>query len=118
MAFRSLRFFFKNPINRYFGLANAAFVAAQIIALVWKMNPEPTQVFLHYTTYLGVDFVGARYLVYLIPLGGIFCTVFNTGAAWYISKKDIFSAYLLIIGTTLINMLLLVYAILLIRLNA
>lgn len=115
---RSIRFFFKNPINRYFGLANVALVFAQTIALVWKMNPESAQVFLHYTTYLGVDFVGAGYLVYLIPLGGLFCTILNTCAAWYISKKDMFSSYLLIIGTALINILLLVHAILLIRLNA
>lgn len=115
---RSIRFFFKNPIHRYFGLANVALIAAQIVLLVWKMKPDSPQVFLHYTTYLGVDFVGAGYLVYLIPFGSLFCAILNTTLAWYVSKKDMFSAYLLTIGATLITALLLVHTILLIRLNA
>ncbi|MDO8505177.1 MAG: hypothetical protein Q7S48_01170 [bacterium] len=115
--FPSMRFFLKKPINRYFGLANVIIIAVQIIALVWKMKPNQTQVFLHYTTYLGVDFVGAAYLLYGIPLGALFCTILNTAGAWYISKKNMFSAYLLIVGAFLINILLLVHAILLIRLN-
>ncbi len=114
---RSMRFFLKNPVNRYFGLVNAALIGAQIAVLVWKMEPGNAQVFLHYTTYLGVDFVGSAYIMYGIPLGGIFCTILNTAGAWHISKKDMFFAYLITTGTVLINILLLVHAILLIRLN-
>lgn len=115
---RDLRFFFKDPINRYFGLGNVALIVAGIFVLVFKMEAGSAQVLLHYTTYLGVDFIGAGYLIYLIPLGGATGAILNAILAWYAGKQDRFVAYLLMIGSALVNILLFVQIILLIRLNA
>lgn len=115
---RELRFFFKDPINRYFGVGNVVLIAAGILVLVFNMEAGSAQVLLHYTTYLGVDFIGAGYLIYFIPLGGAICAILNTLLAWHAGRQDRFVAYLLMIGSALVNILLFVQIILLIRLNA
>lgn len=115
---RGLRFFFKDPFVRYSGILCVIFIAGQILILAWGIKPKSEPIFLHYTTYFGVDFVGAWYLVYGIPLGSLILSGLNFGIAFALVRTDKVLSYLLPSWTLILLALLTTQSVLLTRLNA
>ena len=115
---RAIRFFFKDPFVRYAGILCAVFIVGQILILAFGIKPKAEPIFLHYTTYLGVDFVGAWYLVYGIPLGSLMLSILNFGVAFALVRIDKVLSYLLPAWTLFLLLLLTIESFLLIRLNA
>lgn len=115
---QTIRFFFRDRIVGYCAGLTVVFIVAQIVILALKIRASDAAIFLHYTTYLGVDFVGAWYLSYLIPLASALVAKLNTALAIHLRKKDTFAGYVLLIGSVLFSVLMLVYVILLTRLNS
>ena len=114
---RDIRFFFKNQLLLYPILFAGMLTLAQVIVLFIGIPRADEPIFLHYTAYLGVDFIGAWYLVYLIPLGRICAVALNGAVAYFLGRQDIFWGYLLVIAAALTAALLLLYSVLLVRLN-
>ena len=115
---REIRFFFKDPFVRYAGILCAVFIVGQILILAFGIKPKAEPIFLHYTTYLGVDFVGAWYLVYGIPLGSLILSILNFGFAFALVRIDKVLSYLLPSWTLFLLLLLTIESFLLTRLNA
>ncbi len=115
---RSLRFFFKDPFVRYAGIVCACFVVGQVVILALGIKQKAEPMSLHYTTYLGVDFVGAWYLVYGIPLGSLIISALNFGLAFVLVRTDKVLSYLLPSWTLFLLALLTIQSVLLTRLNA
>lgn len=113
-----VRPFFKDTLIRYSALAAVIFIAAQATVLSFGIKPSVAPIFLHYTTYLGVDFVGAWYLAYLIPITSFVFVILNSILAYLLSRKDILFGYFLMVASALLSALFLIHAILTVRLNA
>lgn len=84
----TLRFFLKDPLIRY-PLA-AAFILAilQIIVIAVRIKPQAEPIFLHYTTYFGVDLVGAWYLLYAVPAMSILISVINAVLSNMLARRN------------------------------
>lgn len=115
---RKLGVFLKDPILKYSALAAGVFIVAQIIVLIFGIKPSEEAIFLHYTTYLGVDFLGVWYLVYFIPLVSLLFFLLNGIVTFYLMHKEKLLGYLLMIGPALVGGFLLIQSILLVMLNA
>jgi len=115
---RELKFFFKKPLIKYPAAVAAIFSLVQVVALIIRIKPSTEPIYLHYTTYLGVDFVGAWYLAYLLPVASFFCAIVNTVLAFTLVKRDALLAYILTVGAAIVALLLCIQTILIIRLNA
>src|SRR3989338_8219107 len=99
---REFRFFFKNAIVKYSVAGAKLFTVAQVIILIVKIKPAREPIFLHYTSYLGVDFVGMWYLMFLTPFASLLFTVVNITLAFRIRGKDQLLPFFLQIGKALI----------------
>lgn len=115
---RGVRFFFKDALVKYLVFAAIVFVLAQVVLLAFYIRPTSTPISLHYTTYLGVDFIGAWYLVYLFPTVSLLFSLANLGLAYGFMRKDKLLSYLLLIGATFCAALFFVQSILIVRLNS
>ena len=113
-----LRFLFRDQLIKYSVLTALLFVIAQIFVLVFGIKPQAEPVFLHYTTYLGVDFIGAWYLAYLIPIMGAVFIGVNLGVVYVFLHKDKLLWYILTVSSALLNLLLLIHAVLLVIINS
>ena len=116
--FRDIRFFLKDAIVKYSVLSAMLFIVAQLAVLIIKIRPSDKGIFLHYTSYLGVDLVGAWSSMYFVPLANLLTLTLNSALAYRISRKDKVLGYLLALGSALLSLLLLIYVILIARLNA
>lgn len=110
--------FLKDSIIKYTVLAAMVLIIAQIITVVLGIKPAEEAISLHYTTYLGVDFLGAWYLVYLIPIASFLFLVLNGIFAFYLIHREKLLSYLLMIGAVLAAVFLLIQAVLLVMLNS
>ena len=115
---RELRFFFKDVIVRYAVIVAGVLVLAQAVVLLVSIVPKDEPIALHYTSYLGVDYLGAWYLAYGLPMGSLVVSALNLALAYVLAKRDKLLSHFLVIGTVLVSALLLVQVALLARLNA
>lgn len=113
-----LKMLLKDVIIKYSALLAILFILVQIAVLIFGVRPREEPVFLHYTTYLGVDFIGAWYLVYLVPLTSVIFFALNMGLIRALARKDGILKHILIIGSALISVLLLIQTILLVMINS
>lgn len=116
--FVKLRFLFRDQVIKYSVLTALLFVIAQIGVLVFGIKPQTEPIFLHYTTYLGVDFIGAWYLAYLIPIMGVIFIAINLGIVYVFLHKDKLLWHILTVSSALLNLLLLIHAVLLVIINS
>ena len=63
--------------------------------LFWQISPQDEMIFLHYNILFGVDYVGPRWGIALLPITGLVIIVFNAALGWYFYNKDKFISYLL-----------------------
>ena len=115
---RDLRFFFKDTWILYATLIWGLLILAQLVVLLISIVPKDEPIALHYTSYLGVDYLGAWYLAYGLPVGSLVVGALNLALAYVLAKRDKLLGHLLVIGTVLVSVLLLVQVALLVRLNA
>jgi len=115
---RDLRFFFRDRIVYYSAIVAVIFIVAQVLLLQLNIKPRSEPVSLHYTTYFGVDFIGAWYLLYLIPLLGFGLAILNLTLAFVFAKHDKLLSYILILTIIFALLLLTIHTALLIRINA
>ena len=113
-----LNFLFKRPVFKYSLILIGILVIAQVLILTFGIKQREGQLFLHYTTYLGADFLGAWYLIYGIPFVSLVLALLNATLAHYLGKKEILLGYFFIIGSVIITLLLLIHALLIVLLNA
>jgi len=78
-----------------------------IMCLGIKPTTEP--VILHYSVYFGIDLIGQRYKVFLVPAVGSFIFLINFSLAVFFYKREKLISYLLS-AITFFLMLLLVFA--------
>jgi len=115
---RNLRFFFKDSVVLFSLVSIFLLTLAQLITLFINIKPKAEPIFLHYTTYFGVDFIGAWYLVYGLPLASLVIGLFNTGLAYLLVRREKVLGYVLLISSVLVSVLLLIVALLVVRLNS
>lgn len=115
---RNLRFFFKDTLIRYTAIISGVLIIAQLVVLFVGIAPKDEPIALHYTSYLGVDYLGAWYLAYLLPMGALVVSALNFVLAYVLAPSDKLLGTLLVIGTVMISALLLVESLLLARLNS
>ena len=111
-------FFFRDRIVYYSAIVAVIFIVAQVLLLQLNIKPRSEPVSLHYTTYFGVDFIGAWYLLYLIPLLGFGLAILNLTLAFVFAKHDKLLSYILILTIIFALLLLTIHTALLIRINA
>ena len=58
--------------------------------IVWQIRPQTEPIFLHYNILFGVDFIGAWWKVYSIPLTGLVILIANFLIGWILFNKDKF----------------------------
>lgn len=116
--FVKLRFLFRDQIVKYSLFLALLLNIAQVLVLIFGIKPQAEPIFLHYTTYLGVDFIGAWYLVYLIPIVSLMFVAINLGIVYVFLHKDKLLWHILTVSSALLNALLLVDAILLVIINS
>lgn len=97
-----VRFLLKDPLIRYPLLVVGGLVVAQFAVLLFGLPSAKASISLHYTTYLGVDWVGLGYLAYLLPVGSLILGLLNTILAYRIATQDKMLAYLLVAGSVLV----------------
>lgn len=114
---RAIRFFFKNNFLRYGSIAVGLLTLLQVIIIVSRIKPASDPISLHYTTYLGVDFVGAWYLVYVLPITSLIFSVINFILAFVLFERDKLLSYILIGAAIIFSGLFLAQSILVVRLN-
>lgn len=85
--------------------------------LAFRIPPQSEQVFLHYNILFGVDFVGAWWNVYLLPLTGLFVFIVNFVIGWLLFNKDKFITIILQTVNLISQIFLLIVAALLVFLN-
>lgn len=116
--FRSLRLFSKDPLIRYSLLATGVLIFAQLVVLTIGIKERGEPISLHYTTRFGVDFVGAWFLAYLLPLGSLFVLMLNASIAYYLIRYERLLGYFLTVGAAFVAALLLIQSVLIVRLNS
>ena len=114
---RDFRFFFKDAVIRYATVIGGLLILAQLVVLLVNIVPKDEPIALHYTSYLGVDYLGAWYLAYGLPMGSLIVGVLNLALAYVLARRDKLLSHLLVIGAALVSALLLVEVALLVRLN-
>lgn len=115
---RDLRFFFRDKIVYYSAITAVIFIVLQVLLLQINIQPRSEPLSLHYTTYFGVDFIGAWYLLYLIPLISFGLGILNLVLAFILAKYDKLLSYILMFALVFVSLLLTIHTALLIRLNA
>ena len=115
---RNLRFFFKDPFIRYPAAAAAIFIVAQVLVLVRGVKFRGEPIYLHYTTYLGVDFVGAPALAYLFPFAGLVAGLLNFGLAYRLTRQEKLLGYFLSLGTAIVCALFLLQVVSIVQRNS
>ena len=85
--------------------------------LIWHIRPQTDPIFLHYNILFGVDFIGAWWQVFYLPLSGLVIIGVNFFVGWSLFNRDKFIALLLQAASVLGNIFLLVTAALLVFLN-
>ena len=74
-------------------------------------------IFLHYNILFGVDYVGPRWGMALLPITGFVIIIFNAALGWYFYNKDKFISYLLNFIALLSQIFLLISGSILVFLN-
>ncbi len=115
---RTWGIFFRNPFIKYSLIGTGVLIVVNFLVLGIGIEPSADPIFLHYTTYLGVDFVGVWYLVYLIPVSAFIIGMLNAVLAYFFARRDILFAQLFTATSTLVTIFLLIYSILIVRLNS
>jgi len=115
---RNIRFFYKEDLIRYPAIVSGFCIIFQIVLIALTLSPKGESISLHYTTYFGVDFIGARYLIYGIPAIAFFISVGNAALGLVMStRNEKLFAYMLSVGAAVISLLLTLAVLLLLRLN-
>lgn len=111
------RFLLKDNWIKYPIITSGALILAQIVMLFFGIKQKSEPISLHYTTYLGVDFIGAWYLTFLLPLASIVFVILNVAVARMTAKKNKMLGYIAVAGAGIAVLLFFVQTIFLIRLN-
>lgn len=115
---RDFRFFLKEDLIRYPAIVSGCAIVIQIVLIALTLSPTGDSISLHYTTYFGVDFIGARYLMYGIPAIALLISASNAALAYIMStRNEKLFAYMLSVGAAVISLLLTLAVLLLLRLN-
>lgn len=85
--------------------------------LGWNIRAQADPIFLHYNILFGVDFIGAWWWVFYLPLTGLVIIGVNGLIGWALFHKDKLIALLLQAVSVLSSIFLLVTAALLVFLN-
>ena len=75
------------------------------------------QVFLHYTILFGVDQIGERGQIFLVPLVGFGLLVLNFLLGWVLYRKDWFYSYALVGIGVILNIYVVISSVLVVFLN-
>lgn len=117
MLFQTLRFFLKDlALSFSFGAAILLNLGMWIFLFAVMRNPS-AQAFLHYTVYFGIDWTGAGYQMFFLPLSGMMVGIGNNILATIAYKNYRILAYFLASTTVTLQVLLFAEALLLWRLN-
>lgn len=88
----SLKLFLKDKLILILLSANLLSVLGLFFYLFFSFQKlEDTTVFLHYTVHLGVDLIGSKSQLYLLPLGAFLIVLFNCTLAYflYLNQKNL-----------------------------
>lgn len=82
-----------------------------------KNRADNSSVILHYNIYLGVDFLGEWYKIFIIPTLGLAILVINFVLSYFLYHKERFLSYFLTGISGLVQIILLLAAIMIIEAN-
>ncbi len=85
--------------------------------LLWFISPVEEPIFLHYNVLFGVDYIGEWWRVYTLPLVGLVILLVNGILGWSLASRDLVIAYIVNTVACICQILLLVMAILVVRIN-
>lgn len=111
MAFLS---YFRNPVWLLFGASLLLNVILWVLAAT-TFPKDTSATILHYTSGVGIDFIGESRQIYILPAIGLFLLSGNTVLAHLVKRSSPRAAWVLWLGTPAVEIILLVsYAVLLI----
>jgi hypothetical protein len=87
------------------------------IWLFWQIRDSGETFFLHYNILFGVDYIGPRWRIILLPLTGLVIVGANTILGWLMYNRDKFISHILGAVSLVCQLLLFVTASLLVFLN-
>lgn len=120
--FENLRYAFARFYKNKYVLVQLAISAVLQFGL-WmyifaNINLYTDSTFLHYTVGVGVDLVGSRLQIFIMPAIGLSVFLANTALAYLMFKRARMTSYFLVTLTTLLHVFLLIGAVLTVSLNA
>lgn len=98
--------FFQNTIVRFSLIIGTLLHAAGLLILLAFVNPQQSSVILHYNVYFGVDVIGDRIQIFLLPSIATLFFVMNIFLAkWlYDSRKERIAGYVLLLTSIMIGL--------------
>ena len=99
---------FKDKIFRWFLIVSLTFVIGILGILAARLRPIDFAVPLHYSTFQGFDGLGAWYRIYIFGIFALMVTAGNFVLAAYSYDKSRIASFFLVMGSTIINLFLLI----------
>ena len=99
--------FFRNSVIHWLSLALVILIIINwIVSAIFINYNELYSIILHYNVYLGVDFIGEWWRIYLIPAIGTFIALLNFFLAWrFYAQKERIAAYVLLIAAFMVQLI-------------
>ncbi len=108
------------PLFRYTsGVALLAILAAIVLPL-WRLFPDiygRPVVPLHYNIHYGVDWTGAWWQIFLLPIMGVVFFALNTGIALFFVRRNLMLTNVALCATAILTLLLFAAMVFVVSLN-
>ena len=104
-CFSAVKEFFTNPISMLVLVLSIVVNLAIFIFLYYFIGSSGQSVILHHNAYFGVDLVGGRWQVYLVPLTGLVFIVINSILSiYFFCKKERIAAHILMLTAFMVQL--------------
>jgi hypothetical protein len=113
----ALRFYFQDKTIFLSTLINSFLNLGSWLVLFFFIPASKQVIFLHYTIYFGVDWIGERSKIFLIPLTGLAIFLLNLILSFLVYSKQKILSYFLVLVTIFLEILIIMENIFLIIVN-
>lgn len=120
-TFLQKRLFLKDKIILLNLIASFLILISLFFLFIYKIGLEHTaneQFFLHYNIYLGIDWIGEWYKVFIYPLIGFIIFILNLSLTILFFEKEKFLSYLLIFSITFSEILIFIAGLAVVWINS
>lgn len=112
------KYYLTDPLN-FIGIGIALLInIIHVTFLYFKIGWQNSTILLHYNVVYGPDFVEKATMVYLVPLTAFIILIINATIAGFFYRKEKLPAYFLNFATIAVQLIFLVAAVMIVRINA